>query len=78
MIDGGGSGDGASGRILDQLKFIEGLEREIREKGVTAMNAGCNQDVNENGGAGRCEGWAEATDVTKMETYRPTDTLTLK
>ncbi len=32
VINGGGSGDDASGRVLDRLKFVDGLEREIKTR----------------------------------------------
>ena len=59
VINGGGSGDDASGRVLDQLKLTDGLEGDTKEEGVTVINAGVNKD----GCAMGCEGWAEAVDI---------------
>lgn len=47
MIKGGGSGDDASSRVLNQLQFIEGLERETKRKGIAVIFAGSDQIVNE-------------------------------
>ena len=63
VINGGGSGDDACGRVLDQLEFADGLEGETEEEGVTVIDAGSDQGVNKDGCATGCEGWAEAVDV---------------
>jgi hypothetical protein len=60
VINGGGSGDDVSGRVLDQLKLTDGLERDTKEEGVTVIDAGSDQGVNKDGCAMGCEGWAEA------------------
>ena len=39
VVNGGGSGDDAGGRVLDQLKFVDGLERETKEKRVAVVDA---------------------------------------
>ena len=62
VINGRGSGD-ASGRVLDQLKLMDGLEWDTKEEGVTVIDAGSDQGVNKDGCAMGCEGWAEAVDV---------------
>lgn len=51
VINSGGSGDDVSSRVLDQVQFMEGLEREPKERGFTVINAECEQVVNMNGGA---------------------------
>ena len=63
VINGGGSGDDAGGRVLDQLEFTDGLEGQTKEKGVTVIDAGSDQGVNKDGCAMGCDGWAEAVDV---------------
>ena len=63
VINGGGSGDDASGRVMDQLKLTDGLEGDTKEEGVTVIDAGSDQGVNKDGCAMGCEGWAEAVDV---------------
>ena len=56
VINGGGSGDDAGGRVLDQLEFSDGLEGETEEEGVTVIDAGSDQGVNKGGCAMGCEG----------------------
>ena len=51
VVNGGGSGDDAGGRVLNQLKSVDGFERETKEKGVAVVDAGSDQGVNKNGGA---------------------------
>ncbi|KAI9545772.1 hypothetical protein NQZ68_033904, partial [Dissostichus eleginoides] len=51
-----GSGDDAGSRVLDQLKFVDGLERETTEKRVAVVDVWSDQGVNKDGGAVRCEG----------------------
>ena len=63
VINGGGSGDDAGSRVLDQLEFADGLEGETEEEGVTIIDAGSDQGVNKDGCAMGCEGWAEAVDI---------------
>ena len=60
VVNEGGFGDDASGRVLDQLKFMDRLVRETKKKGVTVVYTGYNQGVNKNGGAVGGEGRAEA------------------
>ena len=63
MVNGGGSDDDVVGRVLNQLKSVDGLERETKKKGVAVVDAGSDQGVNKNGGALRVKGRAEAVDV---------------
>ena len=49
VINGGGSGDDASGRVLDQLKLTDGLEGDTKEEGVTVIYPGNDQGVNKDG-----------------------------
>ena len=37
--------------------------KETKKKGITVINAGCNQGVDKNGGSVECEGWAETINV---------------
>ena len=63
VVNGGGSGNDAGGRVLNQLKSVDGFERETKEKGVAVVDAGSDQGVNKNGGGLRVKGRAEAVDV---------------
>lgn len=51
-------------RILDQMRFVDGLEKETKEKEVTVINKRSNQDVKENGGTFGCESHAEDIKAT--------------
>ena len=44
------------------MKFTDG-ERETKEKGVTLIDASCNQGVNKDFCTMGFEGWAEEVDV---------------
>ena len=37
VMEGGGSGDDAGGRVLNQLEFMKGFLREAKEEGVTVV-----------------------------------------
>ena len=64
MVDGGGSGDDPSWRVLNQLEFLEVFVRQTKEKGVAVVDAGGDEAVYKNSsGVGR-EGGAEAIDIT--------------
>ena len=47
VIDGGGSGDDTGSCILDQLQFPEEVLGETVEEGVTIIQAGSDEGVNE-------------------------------
>lgn len=49
VIDGRGSGDDAS-RGIDTLEFMDGLEKETKEKQAVVVDVGRNKGANKNGG----------------------------
>ena len=55
VLCGGGLGDNAGSRILDQLRFKEATVWESRENRITTVETGCDQGVTKNGNAVRCE-----------------------
>lgn len=49
--------------FVQNVKFVDGLERETKKEGVTVIYMGCNQGVNKNGGAVWWEGRAKAVNI---------------
>ena len=47
MADDRGSGDDPGSRILDQLEFMEEFVGETKKKGVTVIQAGGDEGVNQ-------------------------------
>lgn len=45
MTNGGSSGYDTSSRDWDQLTFVDGLDRDTKEKEVTVINAEHNQGI---------------------------------
>jgi len=55
MFYGRSSGNDTGGCILDQLELKQRFMRKTRENGVTVVDTGCNEGMDENGGAVGCE-----------------------
>lgn len=49
VLVGGGSGDNASSRVLNQLKLMEGFLGETMQKRIAVVNTGGNKTMYKNG-----------------------------
>ena len=61
--DGWDPADVAGSRVLNQLEFVGELVGETKEKGVTIVQAGCDQSVDQDSSGVGSEGWTETVDV---------------
>ena len=78
VVNGGGSGEDPSCRVLNHLKFMQVFVRQTKEKGVTVIIVGGDKDVYKNGsGVGR-EGGAEPVNVAQMEMGGPGDVIDVR
>lgn len=59
--------------ILDQLKFIQICMVKNKEDGITIINTGCKQSMDENSGAVGCEEQVRMIYITEVEIGRPGD-----
>ena len=64
MVGRRGFGDDSCGRVLNQLKLMEGLVRETEKKRVAVIQTGGDKTVDKDGGSAGGEGGTESVDIS--------------
>ena len=60
---------------MDQLELTQGFVRKTREDGVAIINTGCNEGVDEDGGAVGCEWRVETVKIAEVEVGRSSNVV---